>query len=233
MRAILFDINALVFGPTGADFYSEVLRGDGINVEPVQVTEALNRLPAELANAKALISTEAQEDDYNTALVPALLEALGVPGVTDARLMRLIEGFHEYHAYLSMYPETLPVLQELQNRGFRLGMVANWAPSLHRLVREFELDRFFGSVVASMEVGLSKPDPYPFHQALRRLDVPAREAMHVGPSLRDDVNGATQAGILPVWLNRTGISTGHEVLTVTDLRGVLMLAPKAGDEAWN
>jgi hypothetical protein len=40
-------------------------------------------------------------------------------------------------------------------------------------------------------------------------------------------------GILPVWLNRTGISTGHEVLTVTDLRGVLMLAPKAGDEAWN
>jgi HAD superfamily hydrolase (TIGR01549 family) len=234
MRAILFDMNALVYGPTGADLLADILQSEGVATSAEQVSAAMNHLPAELSGLRSAMRTEEQENDYNRALMPALLEALGTPNVTDALLMRLVEAVHEYHAFYSMYPETLPVLQELKNRGYRLGVVANWEPSLHRFVREFELESFFRTVVPAAEVGLRKPDPYIFHQALRQVGVEAREAMHVGPFLREDVNGATQAGVLPVWLNRTGITTGHDVLTVTDLRGVLLLVPaEAGEEACN
>ncbi|HYF94263.1 MAG TPA: HAD family hydrolase [Symbiobacteriaceae bacterium] len=230
MRGIFFDIHALVYGPEGADFLSEVLRGEGIAAEPAEVAEVLTRLPGELQALRQAVRTEEQEDDCNRALLPVLLAELGAHNVTDALLMRLVETVHQQSAWYSMYPETLPVLEELKRRGYSMAVVSNWAPSLGRFVREFELHQYLPVAVSSGEVGLPKPDPYIFHQALKRTGLPAAEVVHVGPSVGLDVAGALQAGLTPVWINRTGIPTGHEIATVTDLRGLLMLAPKAGDE---
>lgn len=233
MRAILFDISALVYGPVGAEFLSEVLRAEGVEADPEAVAAALTRMPAELQAMRQAARTEEQESDYSRTLVPWLVRALGAPDPTEGLLMRLVEQVHEYHGYFSLYPETLAVLEQVKGRGYRMAVVANWAPSLRRFVREFELDGHFPVVVASQEVGLSKPDPYIFHQALKQLDVTAGEAIHVGPSMKEDVTGASRAGVVPVWLNRTGIPAGHEVVSITDLRGLLMLAPKVGEGPWN
>ncbi len=229
IQAILFDMGALVYGPTGVDFIAEVLRAEGINVEPVEVTEAIERLPHELHALRSSIRTEEAENDYNRSMIAPLLANLGVPGPTDALLLRIVEGLHQYPAWCSMYPEVLPALQALADRGFKLGIVANWEPSLQRCVNDFEIQQYFGAVVSSMESGASKPDPYIFKQALRQLGVSADHALHVGPHLNEDVAGALSAGIRPIWLNRSGISTGHEVLTVTDLLGILLIAQKAGE----
>jgi HAD superfamily hydrolase (TIGR01509 family) len=233
MKSIFFDITALVYGPEGADFLSEVLRAESIPAEPAEVADALGRLPAELQAMRQQLRDEDQENEYNRLMLPALLTALGVKNPTDALLMRLVETVHQYSAWYSLYPETLPVLEELKNRGYQMAVVANWAPSLGRFLKEFELDAYFQAAIASSEVGLSKPDPYIFHQALKRLNLTADQTFHVGPSINQDVTGALRAGLTPVWLNRTGISTGHEVVSITDLRGLLMLAPKAGEGAWN
>lgn len=230
IRAITMDVQAILFGPLGADFLSEVLRGEGISVEPVEVTEAMERFPAELKNLRLTMRTEEQENEYNRVMIPSLLTNLGVNHPTDALLMRLVETVHEYHAYFSMYPETLPVLEELKKRGLRMAVVANWEPSLGRLLREFELDGYFEAVVPSLTLGVAKPDPFIFQRTLKQIGVAAEDAVHIGPSLKEDVTGAMSAGMTPVWLNRTGISTGHEVLTITDLRGLLMLAQGPGAE---
>lgn len=224
IRGITFDMRALVYGPAGAEFLSEVLQAESISAGATEVEEALGRLPEELRLAASAMRSEEQEDDYWRSVLPALLPEVGVRFPTDALVLRLLEAVHEAHAYWSMYPETLPVLQELKNRGLRLAVVSNWAPSLGRFVREFELDSFVDVVVSSAEAGLAKPDPYIFHQALKRMGLKAEEVLHCGPSLQEDVTGALRAGMSPVWLNRTGISTGHEVLTITDLRGLLMIA---------
>lgn len=224
IRGITFAMRALAYGPSGAEFLSEVLQGESIQVSPTEVEEALARLPEDLRLGASAMRTEEQEDDYWRSALPVLLPELGVRHPTEALLLRLLETVHESHAYWSMYPETLPVLLELRNRGLRLGVVSNWAPSLGRFVREFELDSFFEVVVSSGAAGLAKPDPHIFHQALKRMGVKPEEAIHCGPSLPEDVTGALRAGMIPVWLNRTGIPTGYELLTITDLRGLLMLA---------
>jgi HAD superfamily hydrolase (TIGR01509 family) len=233
MKSIFFDITALVYGPEGADFLSEVLRAESIQAEPAEVADALGRLPAELQAMRQQLRDEEQENEYNRLMLPALLTALGVKNPTDALLIRLVETVHQYSAWYSLYPETLPVLEELKNRGYQMAVVSNWAPSLGRFLHEFELDAYFQAVVSSSEVGLSKPDPYIFHQALKKLNLAPEQVLHVGPSINQDVTGALRAGLTPVWLNRTGIATGHEVISITDLRGLLMLAPKAGEGAWN
>lgn len=228
-RAIFFDVRALLYGPQGAELLAEVFRSEGIEVETDDVADGLSRLPDELTQARTQIRTEEQENDYHRAMIPQLLRNVGVPFPTDALIMRILESVHQYSAWWSMYPEVLPVLEELKKRGFLLGVIANWEPSLRRFLAEFEIDSYFAAITSSMENGLAKPDPLLFRQATKAAGVRAEESLHVGPSIDEDVAGAISAGIRPVWLNRTGISTGHEVLTVTDLRGVLMLAQKAGE----
>lgn len=229
IRAVFFDVNALLYGPQGAELFAEVFRSEGINVTTDEVADGLSRLPAELRQARTQIRTEEQENDYHRAMVPELLRNLGVPFPTDALIMRMLETVHQYSAFWSMYPETLPVLEELKNRGFTLGVIANWEPSLRRFLAEFELDPYFAVILSSMETGLAKPDPIIFRKAVKEAGVASADLLFAGPSIHEDVAGALSAGLTPVWVNRTGIATGHEVLTITDLRGLLMLAQKAGE----
>jgi len=56
-------------------------------------------------------------------------------------------------------------------------------------------------LVASGDVGVSKPDPAIFHIALTRAGVAASEAVMVGDSWASDIAGAAGAGIRAVWFN--------------------------------
>jgi FMN phosphatase YigB (HAD superfamily) len=59
-------------------------------------------------------------------------------------------------------------------------------------------------VVISGELGIAKPDPEIFREALRRAGVPADEAVYVGDSPEFDMAGARRAGIRAVWVNPRG-----------------------------
>ena len=56
-------------------------------------------------------------------------------------------------------------------------------------------------LVASEDVGISKPDPGIFHIALERAGVGADAAVMVGDSWANDIVGAHAAGIPAVWFN--------------------------------
>lgn len=226
-RAALFETRSLVYGPEGAEFLSEVLKAEGIPADRSEVQGALSRLPGGLSDLRTAIRTEEQEADFQRAMIRPLLANLGVTDPTDALLLRLVETLHHYSAWYSVYPEVLPVLEELRRRGLKLAVVSNWEPSLGRFLKEFEVDGYFDTVLSSFAVGVHKPDPFIFRRALSSLGVTADQVIHVGPSLEEDVAGALGAGIRPVWLNRTGIPTGHQVLTIEDLRGLLMLTQPA------
>jgi YjjG family noncanonical pyrimidine nucleotidase len=56
-------------------------------------------------------------------------------------------------------------------------------------------------LIASEDVGVSKPDPRIFRIALDRAGVGAPEAVMVGDAWENDVAGARRAGIRAVWFN--------------------------------
>ena len=59
------------------------------------------------------------------------------------------------------------------------------------------------AVIDSAVVGVAKPDPRIFELALTAVGVPAERAVHVGDSIRMDVDGARAAGIRPLTSIRT------------------------------
>ena len=60
---------------------------------------------------------------------------------------------------------------------------------------------FVDALIASEDVGVSKPDPAIFHIALERVGVTPDAAVMVGDSWANDIVGAARAGIRAVWFN--------------------------------
>ena len=78
-------------------------------------------------------------------------------------------------------------------------------------------------IIDSSVVGIRKPDPRIFHIALETLGMGPDEVIHIGDSVRFDVEGARAAGIRPIHLDPFGLCelTDHEHMTSLD--GVLEL----------
>ena len=59
-------------------------------------------------------------------------------------------------------------------------------------------------LVVSEEAGVAKPSPRIFEIALERVKVRAEDAVMVGDSWTNDVEGARAAGLRAIWFNREG-----------------------------
>jgi putative hydrolase of the HAD superfamily len=105
---------------------------------------------------------------------------------------RLLDDVHDF-------------LSDLRTAGIPVALVTNSSSRSQRVrLSSTGLDDAFDHVVISGELGVAKPDPAIFHEALESLDVPATAAWHIGDSLSTDVAGAEAAGLRSVWLNRSG-----------------------------
>ncbi len=71
--------------------------------------------------------------------------------------------------------ESVAILDELRERGFRLYALTNWSAETFPIARRrFQFLEWFADIVVSGEVGLAKPDPRIFGLAIERcrLDPP-------------------------------------------------------------
>ncbi len=123
---------------------------------------------------------------------------------------------------LTRYPDTLAVLEHWSAR-LPLALVTNGASRLQRAkLAATDLERFFDVVVVSEEVGAGKPDPAPFHAALRALDAAPDEVVMVGNDVDRDVAGARAAGIRPIHVDRGARSATRDgVADLTQLEALL------------
>jgi len=103
-----------------------------------------------------------------------------------------------------LFPEVLPTLRELRNQGLELGIVSNFDSRLFNVLRGLGIADLFDTITISSLAHAAKPSPKIFEMALEQHAVEPGEAMHVGDSVRDDVEGATKAGLLAVLLGRHG-----------------------------
>jgi len=99
-------------------------------------------------------------------------------------------------------------LQALRAAGVALAVVSNFDGRLPAILSGLGLLGQLDSVVYSARAGAAKPDPAIFHEALRRVGRHAGEALHVGDSLRLDVEGARAAGLEAILLDR-GATSGE------------------------
>jgi putative hydrolase of the HAD superfamily len=137
----------------------------------------------------------------------------------DALLGVLLDSLH-----FRAFADARPALEALRNGGLRLIVASNWDCSLPSVLKRIGLAPLLDGVVASAVAGARKPSAPIFERALTLAGVGAADAIHVGDSVADDVEGARAAGIEPVLLRRDGGAGPPGVTTIsslTDLEGSL------------
>ncbi|UCB42656.1 MAG: HAD family hydrolase [Dehalococcoidales bacterium] len=150
------------------------------------------------------------------------LEEIGRPNDDLARHLNTVYLQHRFED-IEPYEDALPTLHTLRER-YALGLLSNGNSYPERC----GFEGLFQSVVFSQYHNVEKPDPEIFRITLRELGCSEAELLHVGDSLENDVEGAHNAGIRCVWLNRdnienkTDITPDYEIHSMTELVDILL-----------
>lgn len=131
----------------------------------------------------------------------AFREALESVQVFDETFVEQIYSHYmkERFSNIVLYPDVVSVLEQLRHK-YRLGVVTNG----NSYPEKMGLGEYFDFALFSQDIGIRKPDPRIFYEALKLASCTSEELLHVGDSERDDVKGAFNAGVSSVLLNRTG-----------------------------
>ena len=130
----------------------------------------------------------------------------------------LLQRVGESRISFNPYPESEAVLRRLKEMGLKLYVVSNWDLQLVDVLEDLDWLRYFDGVAASAVVGVEKPDPGIFEEALRLSGVRRDRTLHVGNDRLADVRGAAQAGIDTVLVNRNrNIEAPEATFIISDL----------------
>jgi putative hydrolase of the HAD superfamily len=133
-------------------------------------------------------------------LLHALLDAGYAQGEADDLAELGFQVFLAARHQVQLFPEVHPTLERLAMR-YTLGVITNGNADVRRL----GLADYFRFALCAEELGIGKPDPKPFREALSRAGgVAAERAVHIGDHPSDDIAGAQAAGMRAIWFNPQG-----------------------------
>ncbi len=183
------------------EMYLTVLRAMGSDV----TLERLGQLRASLHDEvpDPIDGQPRYSDRWFLEFIRRLLAALELPGNADDVRATLADAFARPDSFV-LFPDTLPALDDLTQRGVRLALISNWSPRLHELIDGLGLRRYFEVVVISAEIGATKPERAIFEHASSLLDAAPDRLLHVGDHPHNDLSGARRAGWHALLLDRTG-----------------------------
>jgi putative hydrolase of the HAD superfamily len=119
------------------------------------------------------------------------------------------------------YPESVAVLRRLKALGVKLYVVSNWDILLAEVLEALGWMQYFDGIVASALLGVEKPEPRIFEEALRISGVRRERVVHVGNDPVADVRGAAAAGIDTVLVDREGyVEAPEATFVIPDLDGL-------------
>ena len=135
-------------------------------------------------------SDEIQRDHWRGVVAHVAANFPPFSGIdTEAWLAKLWDHYGSPEAWRP-YPETLDVLRSLADEGLPLAVVSNWDSRLPAILEAHGLTGFFSRVSVSAAVGVRKPDPAIFADAVSGHAVDPATVWHVG----DNVDVRVQRG---------------------------------------
>jgi HAD superfamily hydrolase (TIGR01549 family) len=188
------------------------LKGLGYPVRIARLKKAIQGALKELEKVRARGEEMTFEDVYGSALT-----RLGIP--RDEETLEMLHELFKRHYKQDLFPCVEEVLEELAGR-YSLALVSNTMSDQPRLILERTgLARHFEVIVCSRDLGIRKPNPRIFEHVLGELGVRPDEAVHVGDSVEADMVGASNAGLVPIWIKNTESPpwSGYAISSICEL----------------
>lgn len=125
-------------------------------------------------------------------------------------------------ARYTLYPDAVPTLEALRERGYKSYILSNNFPELAQIVEALGIRHLFEGLIVSGLVGYDKPHPGIFAAAREMADGPQNPWM-VGDNPHDDIAGAKAAGFTTVAAH--GTKSPDADYEIGDLAEILHILP--------
>jgi putative hydrolase of the HAD superfamily len=200
LRAVVFDVDFTLARPgpdLGPEGYRELGRRHGLDLDPARYEAARAAAFAEVKRHPELD----HDEEIWVLFTERIIQGMGGTGDTYAAAVEM-EGRWAHSSHFELYEDALPVLDYLRERGLRIGLLSNSSRDLDDFVRHHGLRA--DAVLTSHAHGKTKPHEAIFRAMLGLLGVEPPEAVMVGDTIDDDVEGARAVGMRAVLLDREG-----------------------------
>jgi putative hydrolase of the HAD superfamily len=212
-KAVVFDVDFTLARPgpdLGPEGYRRIGERYGLMLDPARYEDARREAFATLKRHPELD----HDEEIWVLFTQRIIEGMGGVGDTYAAAVEM-EGAWIHAHHFELYDDALPTLDALRARGLKIGLLSNSARDLDEFVAHHGLE--VDAVLTSRSHGKTKPHETIFRRMLELLEVAADEAVMVGDTIEDDIEGARAVGMHALLVDREG-RYGPEVDALDDLR---------------
>lgn len=206
-KAVFFDAAGTLIKPARrvGESYATIAAKYGKTVTPTELFERF-RICFDGAPPLAFpdaVAEEIQQLEHQwwKRLVAQVFEPWGEFADFDVYFDELFAYFARPDAW-QLYPEVGETLAALKQRGVRLAVISNFDSRLVGILDGLNIGASFAQVLVSSAVGYAKPQARIFEVALSRMGLSPAQALHIGDSETNDLQGARNAGVRGLIVDR-------------------------------
>jgi HAD superfamily hydrolase (TIGR01509 family) len=207
LRAVLFDVDFTLARPgpeLGPDGYVRAGERYGLTLDPARYNAARDAARSDLRRHPEL----EHDDEIWFRFTERIVRGMG--GDADSAYdcaVEITRGW-ERHENFEIYEDVLGALAALRSADVLIGLVSNSARDVRDFARHHGLEVDAG--ISSFHHGHTKPHASIFRAVLDLLGVEPDEAVMVGDTIADDIEGALAVGMRAILLDREGVHPQFE-----------------------
>jgi len=224
LKAVLFDVDFTLARPgpeLGPEGYVRAGERHALRLDPTRYETARDAALVDLRRHPEL----EHDDEIWFRFTERIVRGMG--GEADSAYACAIEitrGW-ERHENFDLYDDVVATVAALRTAGLRIGLVSNSSRDVQEFARHHGLEVDAG--ISSFHHGYTKPHASIFRAVLDLLGVGPAEAVMVGDTIADDIEGALAVGMrAAILVDREArrvdfdprIGTLHELLPLLDLK---------------
>lgn len=118
----------------------------------------------------------------------------------------------------TLFEGTHEILQYLKNKGYAMHIITNGFEKVQlEKLRNSKINHYFNQIITSESVGVKKPNPLVFKEALKKAQVAATNAIMIGDNWEADIMGAKNVGLDVIYCNFGHLPVGENIKSVNNL----------------
>lgn len=187
------------------DFWGTIVE---IGVHPSPIRQIKNMLNIDIPFSSYIIKFEEvfMKQPYNN-LFEAFTEVCKAFHVSpEKELLEEMVGLWNTNKLLAKpFPETIEVLEELREKGFKIILLSNTdCFSIEEVLEKYDMKKYFDMILLSYQTRMLKNNPKVFQKILDERKIKKEAAVMVGDSIESDIISAKKAGVDAVLVDRMG-----------------------------
>ena len=197
--AVLFDVDFTLCRPgpeLSAERYARIASRHGVALDIARYHDAREAAVLNLKRHPELLHDESIWHRFTEEI----FVRMGGPEALANECATEIEAAWGVSENFELYEDVLPILDDLRRSQLGIALVSNGIRDLTEFVAHHRLD--VDAIVDSRSHGRVKPHPTIFQAALERLGVRADDAVMVGDSIEEDIEGARALGMRAILIDR-------------------------------